>query len=292
MNLSDSKSIQGSEVKTSMKISCAHSPDSDDAFMYYGIASGAVGTGDFIFKQVMKDIQTLNEEAKEGEYEITAISFAAYPQIKDRYLLMPCGASFGQKYGPKIVCRDNEASPTLSEIKVAIPGYMTTAFLLLRLYCPGVKVIALPFEEIIPAVQNRIVDAGLIIHEGQLTHETFGLKKMIDLGQWWDEKTNLPLPLGGNAIRRDLGQERILQLTEILKNSVLYGLNNRQKAMDYAFSFARGMSEKIVDEYIRMYVNELSIDCGETGRLAVKKLFQLAEESGLLKGQFNAEFVS
>jgi 1,4-dihydroxy-6-naphthoate synthase len=280
------------KVTERLMINCAHSPDSDDAFMYYGIASGAVSTGNFVFKQVMKDIQTLNEEAKEGKYEITAISFAAYPQIKDRYLLMPCGASFGQQYGPMVVCRENEPLPMLNAINVAIPGYMTTAYLLLRLYCPEVKVIALPFEEIIPAVQNRVVEAGLIIHEGQLTHEQFGLKKLIDLGRWWDEKTNLPLPLGGNAIRRDLGQDKILQLTEILKNSVVYALNNRKTAMNYAFDFARGMSEKIVDKYINMYVNDLSIDCGDRGRLAVKKLFQLAREAGLLEEQFNTEFVS
>ena len=191
-------------------INCAHSPDSDDAFMYYGIACGAVPTGNFIFKQVMKDIQSLNEEAKEGKYEITAISFAAYPEIKKDYLLMPCGASFGQEYGPMVVSRKGEAEPQLDSVKVAIPGYMTTAYLLLRLYCPQVKVIVMPFEQIISAVQNRFVDAGLIIHEGQLIHEQFGLQKVVDLGVWWSQKTKLPLPLGGNAIKRYLGHDRIM----------------------------------------------------------------------------------
>ncbi len=279
------------------KISCAHSPDSDDAFMYYGIACGAVDTGETTFNQVAKDIQTLNEEAKDGSYEITAISFAAYPEINDKYLLMPCGASFGQKYGPIIVCRENEPIPNLKRVTVAIPGYMTTAYLLLRLLVPGVKVVVLPFEEIIPAVQNRIVEAGLIIHEGQLTHEQFGLKKMIDLGQWWYEKTQLPLPLGGNAIRRNLGRETILRLTQILKNSIVYALDNRSAAMQYALGFARGqsarcMSEAEADRYISMYVNDLSIDCGESGKEAVKKLFELAKEAKLVEEGFQSEFVS
>jgi 1,4-dihydroxy-6-naphthoate synthase len=272
-------------------INFAHSPDSDDAFMYYGIASGAVGTGDFAFKQVMKDIQTLNEEAKEGKYEISAVSFAAYPHIKSQYLLMPCGASFGIECGPIVVVNEKQ-NVDLNSITVAVPGYMTTAYLLLRLAMPEAKVIMLPFDEIVPAVQNGLVEAGLIIHEGQLTHQRSGLKKIFDLGEWWYEKTKLPLPLGANVIRRDLGEERILQLTQILKSSVVYSLQNRAAAMKYALGFARGMSEKIADEYIKMYVNDLSIDCGEVGRLAVKELFDLAVGANLCSDEFQAEFVS
>ena len=275
-----------------LTVEMAHSPDSDDAFMFYGIACGAVDTGDITIKQVMKDIQSLNEEAKHGKYGVTAVSFAAYPQIKDKYILMPCGASFGLQYGPIIVCRDNEPVPDLNSVTVAVPGYMTTAYLLLQLYLPGVKVVVLPFEDIIAAVQDSTVAAGLLIHEGQLTHERFGLKKIIDLGQWWFAKTSLPLPLGGNAVRRDLGREKIIRVTQILKDSIIFALNNRPEAMRYALSFARGMSENVVDKYISMYVNELSIDCGDAGREAVKQLFELAKKAKLVEEQFQSEFVS
>jgi 1,4-dihydroxy-6-naphthoate synthase len=273
-------------------INCAHSPDSDDAFMYYGIACGAVDTGEIAFNQVMKDIQTLNEEAEKGKYEISAVSFAAYPKIKSQYLLMPCGASFGIQCGPIIVTSNKRDLPELHSIAVAVPGYMTTAYLLLRLAMPEVKVLMLPFDEIIPAVQNGLVNAGLIIHEGQLTHSAAGLDKIFDLGQWWYKKTNLPVPLGANVIRRDLGRQRILKLTEVLKNSIIYSLQNRAQALKYALTFARGMSEQIADRYIRMYVNELSIDCGDEGRQAVKKLFELAAEANLVDKEFQGEFVS
>lgn len=272
-------------------IDCAHSPDSDDAFMYYGIASGAVSTGDFIFNQVMKDIQTLNEEAKESRYEISAVSFAAYPHIKSQYLLMPCGASFGIECGPIVVVNEKQNVIDLNSITVAVPGYLTTAYLLLSLAMPKTKVIMLPFDEIVPAVQNGLVEAGLVIHEGQLTHLQSGLKKVFDLGLWWYEKTHLPLPLGANVIRRDLGEAKILQLTEILKKSIVYSLQNRAAAMEYAWGFARGMSEKTVDQYIYMYVNDFSIDCGEAGRRAVKKLFDLAIKANLWNEEFQSEFV-
>jgi len=274
-----------------LQVDFAHSPDSDDAFMYYGIASGAVSTGDFVFNQVMKDIQTLNEEAKEGKYEISAVSFAAYPHIKSQYLLMPCGASFGIECGPIVVVNEKQNVIELNSITVAVPGYLTTAYLLLRLAMPEAKVIMLPFDEIVPAVQNGLVQAGLIIHEGQLTHLQSCLKKVFDLGQWWHEETHLPLPLGANVIRRDLGQQRILQLKQILKESIVYSLQNRAAAMKYALSFARGMSEKTADQYINMYVNDLSVDFGEVGRLAVKKLFNLASEANLCDAKFQSEFV-
>ncbi len=274
-----------------LRVDFAHSPDSDDAFMYYGIACGAVDTDGFVFKQVMKDIQTLNEEAKEGKYAISAVSFAAYPQISSHYLLMSCGASFGIECGPIVVVNEKQNLIDMNAITVAVPGYMTTAYLLLRLAIPAVKVLMLPFDEIVPAVQNGLVDAGLIIHEGQLTHLQSGLKKIFDLGQWWFDKTNLPLPLGANVIRRDLGQVKIMQLTQMLRESVIYSLQNRPAAMKYALSFARGMSEKIADQYIKLYVNDLSVDCGDLGRLAVKTLFNLAWQANLWDEEFQTEFV-
>ncbi len=205
---------------------------------------------------------------------------------------MPCGASFGMQYGPIVLGHKNMSAKSLRTATVAIPGYMTTAYLLLRLYLPEIKVIVLPFQDIIPALQNGQVEAGLIIHEGQLSYPDSGLKKLLDLGLWWYQKTNLPLPLGGNAIKRNLGQDRIADLTRILKESVIYALNNRQAALNYALSFARGMSKELADRYVQLYVNELSVDCGTEGQEAVKILFRLADQAGLTEREFSPEFVA
>jgi len=269
----------------------AHSPDCDDAFMFYGIASGGIDTGDFKVEQVTKDIETLNREAKEGKYDITAMSFASYPSIADRYLLLPCGGSFGLRYGPIVVAKNNIEPQSLAYATIAIPGYMTTAYLLLRLYAGLVKVVELPFQEIIPAVMNNEVEAGLVIHEGQLTYGQTGLKKIVDLGQWWYQTTELPLPLGGNAVKRDLGEEKIADLTRIVSQSIAYAMANHHDALQYAMRLAGNMPVTLADRYVRMYVNELSVDCGELGRQAVKKLFQLAAQKQVIEGEFNPPFM-
>lgn len=245
-------------AKQSIKL--AYSPDCDDAFMFYGIASGAVATGDLNIEPVTKDIETLNEEAKEGKYDITAISFAAYPSIADHYLLMPCGASFGLRTGPIVLARKSMSPQSLTATTIAIPGRMTTAYLLLRLYAQTVKVIEMPFQDIIPALLKGNVDAGLIIHEGQLTYEASGLHKIIDLGQWWYQKTGLPLPLGGNAIKRDLSKQKIAELIRIVRQSIVYALANEDDAIKYVLPLAGQMSENLVRRYVSMYVNELSVD--------------------------------
>ena len=277
--------------QTKTKIQIAHSPDSDDAFMFYGIACGAIDTGEFVIEQVTKDIEALNQEAKEGKYEITAMSFASYPAIANRYLLMPCGSSFGLQYGPIVLAKNDISPQSLTAATIAIPGYMTTAFLLLQLCITPMKVVVLPFKEIIPAVVAGIVDAGLVIHEGQLTYSQTGLKKIIDLGQWWHQKTNLPLPLGGNVVKRDLGKEKIAELTRIVRQSITYALDNKEAALKYAMRFAEYMPEDLIDRYVKMYVNELSIDCGETGKLAVKKLFKMAAQKQIIESGFNPSFV-
>jgi 1,4-dihydroxy-6-naphthoate synthase len=273
------------------KTTFAHSPDCDDAFMFYGIASGGIDTGEFEVEQVAKDIETLNNEAKEGRYDITAISFASYPYIADRYLLMPCGASFGLKYGPVVVARNHMDPQSLAGATIAIPGYMTTAYLLLRLYAGLVKVVVLPFQDIISAVMNAEVEAGLIIHEGQLTYEQMGLKKIVDLGQWWYQTTKLPLPLGANAIKRDLGEKKIVELSRIVRQSIEYAIANRDEALRYAMHLAGNTDKNLADRYVRMYVNELSVDCGQPGQEAAKKLFQLAVQKQVIDGEFLPPFV-
>jgi 1,4-dihydroxy-6-naphthoate synthase len=278
-------------TKLKTKISFAHSPDCDDAFMFYGIASGMVDTGDFSVTQVTKDIETLNNEAKQGKYEITAISFASYPSIADQYMLMPCGGSFGLDYGPVLVAKEDIKAENFGHTRIAIPGYMTTAYLLLRLYASSVNVVEMPFQDIIPAVVSGEVDAGLLIHEGQITYQQMGLKKIVDLGQWWHATTNLPLPLGGNAVKRDLGEEKIAYLTKIVCDSIKYAVANHHDALKYAMGFAGDMPESLVDRYVRMYVNDLSVDCGDSGRKAVKKLFDLAVQKQVINSEFNPPFM-
>jgi 1,4-dihydroxy-6-naphthoate synthase len=273
------------------KITIAHSPDSDDAFMFYGIACGAIDTGDFIIEQVAKDIETLNQEATEGKYDVSAISFACYPSIADRYLLMPCGASFGLQYGPILLAKTDLQPESIDSITIAIPGYMTTAYLLLRLFAKPTNVIVMPFQDIIPAIVNGEVAAGLIIHEGQLTYGYTGLKKIIDLGLWWHETTGLPLPLGGNVIKRDLGKEKIVDLTRIVTQSITYALNNQNDALKYAKLFAEDMPDDVLDRYVKMYVNELSVDCGRAGKEAVKTLFELAAKKQIIESGFISSFV-
>ncbi|MCC7344449.1 MAG: ABC transporter substrate-binding protein [Deltaproteobacteria bacterium] len=273
-------------------IRVAHSPDSDDAFMFYALAKDKIDTGEFRFDHVLSDIQTLNQEALKGTYEVSAISFHAFPQVSDRYALLPSGSSMGDRYGPMVIAREPFAPSVLREKKVAVPGLMTTAFLALRLYEPNIDYVVMPFNEILPAVAEGKVDLGLIIHEGQLTYAQSGLHKIVDLGEWWFEKTGgLPLPLGGNVVRKDLGPENCLKVSDILRKAIQYSLDHRSEALDYALSFARGMDPKTADRFVGMYVNELTVDYGERGRAALRRLFEEATAKKLIPEMPSLQFV-
>lgn len=272
------------------QITVAHSPDADDAFMFYALAAGKINTDGLSIKQVMKDIQSLNKEALQATYEVTAISFAAYKNISDRYYLMSCGSSMGAGYGPIVVTAKKLSLHQLPSARIAIPGKQTTAYLCLSLFQSGLNVVEVPFDQIIAAVQNQSVDAGLLIHEGQLTYGAQGLTKILDLGEWWHEKTGLPLPLGGNAIRKDLGTDLIAKISRILKEAILYSLNHREEALAYALSFARDMPHELANKYVGMYVNELTVDCGEQGRLAVARLFEEATKNGFFEQEIIPQF--
>ena len=273
------------------EIVVAHSPDSDDAFMFYGIAKGLLDTDGLKIKQVHRDIQSLNQEALEGKYEVSAISFAAYPHIADTYKIMTCGASMGDNYGPVLVCREDFNEADLEKTVVAIPGKLTTAYLALNLYKPGLKTQEEEFDQIIKMVADGRYDAGLLIHEGQLTYKDLGLKKLVDLGEWFMTETNLPLPLGGNAIRRDLGDEMIKKLSDVLKRSIQFSLDNRKDALAYAMTFAPDIPEDLADRFVGMYVNELTVDQGKRGEAASRKLFEMANERGLYPEPVVPEFV-
>ena len=266
-----------------MKIHIAHSPDSDDAFMFYGLASGKVPTGELELVHVLSDIETLNRAAFEGKYEISAVSFHAYAHLTDKYILLPHGASMGDNYGPMVVVRSDSAHQNLGGVTVAIPGTLTTAFLALRLYKPDVKYVVMPFDEILEAVRDGKVEAGLLIHEGQLTYAQEGLRKLVDFGEWWAERTGgLPLPLGGNIIRRDLGPELITRLSTLLHDSIAYGLQHRADAVTHAMQYGRGLDRTDTDTFVGMYVNDLTLDYGDRGRTAVLRLLGEAAQKGLI----------
>jgi 1,4-dihydroxy-6-naphthoate synthase len=273
-----------------MEIRIAHSPDSDDAFMFYALAKEKLQTGKFRFSHTLQDIETLNRKALDGVYEITAVSFHAYVFIADRYILLPSGASMGDRYGPMIVTREVTNPNELAGKKIAVPGTMTTAYLLLKLYQPDFEEVVIPFDKIMDAVKEGSVDAGLLIHEGQLTYASHQLHKVMDFGEWWDRESGLPLPLGGNVIRRDLGQEDIAEISRLLKESIQYGLDHRKEALDYAMQFARDLDVETADRFVGMYVNERTVDYGEEGRRAVQFLFDRAHEAGLIPKAIQAEF--
>jgi len=273
-----------------MKIRIAHSPDSDDAFMFYGLASGKVPSHGFELEHVLSDIETLNLAALEGRYEITAVSFNAYAHLTDRYILLPHGASMGDRYGPVVVAR-KDGPTSLEGVRVGVPGEMTTAFLTLRLYDPGVKYVVMPFDEIQEAVHAGEIAAGLLIHEGQVTYEEEGLRKIVDLGEWWADRTGgLPLPLGGNVIRRDLGPAAIATLSRLLHDSIAFGLEHRDEAVGYAMQFGRGLDKARTDRFVGMYVNGLTLDYGDRGREAVHRLLGDAQKAGLLPKPVMVEF--
>lgn len=274
------------------EISIAHSPDSDDAFMFYGLATNKVRVPGFKFTHKLQDIETLNHLAiNEAFYDVTAISFHAYPFMQEKYTLMACGGSVGDGYGPMIVASRKFSLDEIRKIKIAVPGTLTTAFLALKLFAPEIETVTVPFDKIIPAVLAGEFDAGLIIHEGQLTYAIEGLQKVLDLGQWWREETGLPLPLGGNAIRRSLGDEVMLTTTNALRDSIQHALDHRDEALEYAMQFARDLDTNLANRFVGMYVNERTLDYGEDGRLAIRKLLELGYERGIIPVKTDVQFV-
>jgi 1,4-dihydroxy-6-naphthoate synthase len=272
-------------------ITVAHSPDSDDAFMFYGLATDKIDTGDLRFEHVLEDIQTLNEKATRGVYDVTAISFHAYAYLADKYVLLPHGASIGDGYGPVVVAREPHAVADLARLKIAVPGKLTSAFLALRILCPEFEYEVVPFDQIIEAVREGRADAGLLIHEGQLFYQNLGLHKVVDLGEWWKGWTDLPLPMGGNAIRRELGAETIRRVSAYLHESIRYSLEHRQDALDYAMQFARDMDKGLADRFVGMWVNQLTLDYTERGRTAVQRLLDEGAARGVIPRRVEAEFV-
>jgi 1,4-dihydroxy-6-naphthoate synthase len=272
-------------------IHVAHSPDSDDAFMFYALATRKIDTGDLNYVHLLNDIETLNRKAMQGEYEVSAISFHAYAYLSDKYALMSCGASMGRNYGPIVVAAKPMRPETLGEKVVAIPGTLTTAFLALRLFEPNVKYEVVPFDKILDEIQKGKYEAGLLIHEGQLTYREMGFHKVVDLGEWWLERTGLPLPLGGNVIKRELGKETIEQVTSDIRKSIQYGLDHREEAMAYAIQFSRGLDTQKADRFIGMYVNDLTLDYGNEGREAVRRLLDEAHQKSIIPNKVKLEFV-
>jgi 1,4-dihydroxy-6-naphthoate synthase len=274
-----------------MKIRLGHSPDPDDAFMFWALAAGEVDSRGFEFEHVLRDIQTLNEWALEGRLEVTAISLHSYPFVQERYILLPHGASMGAGYGPIVVAREPLSDDDLRRVEVAVPGRMTTAFLGLRLRLGEFAWREVPFDEIMDEVVSGRAEAGLLIHEGQLTYAAAGLQKVVDLGEWWLAETGLPLPLGVNVARRDLGAEALGELSAVLAESIRAGLDNRERALEYALQFGRGLDDELADRFVGMYVNELTQDYGDEGRRAVRELLRRGEEIGAFTEPVKVEFV-
>jgi len=287
------------ESKTNMssgsllrEITVAHSPDSDDAFMFYGLATHKVRTPGLRFTHTLCDIETLNRKALEGVYDVTAISFHAYPYIQEHYALLPSGGSVGDGYGPMIVANRAYSLSDIKRKRIAVPGTMTTAYLVLKLFAPGIETDVVPFDQIIPQVLEGKYEAGLIIHEGQLTYDKSGLHRIVDLGKWWQKVTGLPLPLGGNAIRRSLGPELMAQVSAALRESIQYALEHREEALAYAMQFARDLDPQLADKFVGMYVNERTLDYGPDGREAVRRLLEMGHNAGIIRPQAKVEFAA
>jgi 1,4-dihydroxy-6-naphthoate synthase len=272
-------------------ITVAHSPDADDAFMFYALAAECIDTGDLRFTHTLQDIESLNQWAVEGRYDLTALSFHAYAHVADRYALLNCGASFGEGYGPKIITRQPLDRAQLAATTVAIPGRWTTAALLTQLYLPGVRTVELHFEEVMPAVIRGEVDAGVIIHEGQLTYQEHGLVQHMDMGVWWERETGLPLPLGGNGVRKDLPRDVQHQVADCLRRGIDYSLAHREDALAYALGFGRGLDPDRADTFVGMYVNETTRDMGARGRAAVRELLNRAFNAGVIPVRIEPEFI-
>ena len=277
--------------KETVEIKLAHSPDSDDAFMFYALATHKLPTPGYKYTHILSDIQSLNEAALTETYDVTAISFAAYPTLRDKYILLDCGASFGEGYGPIVVSNKSLKAQDLVGKRVGVPGLKTSAYLTLKLFEPDFEPVVMPFDKIMEAVQNNLVDAGLLIHEGQLFFPARGLHKVVDLGIWWQEQTGLPLPLGGNAVRRALGPQLGRRIARTIRDSVSYGLEHREEALNYAMQFAREMDPELADKFVGMYVNKLTLGYGEKGRQAVQGLIERGVKAGLLPGPATVEFL-
>ncbi|MGH9678416.1 MAG: menaquinone biosynthesis family protein [Candidatus Acidiferrales bacterium] len=275
----------------SLEIKLAHSPDSDDAFMFYGLATQKVRSPGLKFTHVLADIETLNQAAAQEIYDVTALSFAAYPFLRDKYVLLDCGASFGEGYGPVVVSLRPLKREDLRKCRIGVPGLRTSAYLTLKLYEPRVEPVVMAFDQILDAVKNSVVDAGLLIHEGQLFFSQMGMHKVVDLGQWWLEQTGLPLPLGGNGVRRALGPAVGLQIARAINESVAYGLEHREPAVNYAMQFARDMDPELADKFISMYVNKWTLGYGERGHKAVNEFLKRGVDAGLIPGPLEAEFL-
>jgi 1,4-dihydroxy-6-naphthoate synthase len=273
------------------EITVAHSPDSDDAFMFYGLATCKVRVPGLKFTHTLTDIETLNRKAMQGVYDVSAISFHAYPYVQDQYALMSCGGSVGEQYGPMVVASRPVGLDELPRLRIAVPGKLTTAYLALKLFAPKIDTAVVPFDRIIPEVVAGNYEAGLIIHEGQLTYESSGLSKVLDLGKWWHELTGLPLPLGGNAIRRALGRELMATVSQALKDSIQYGLDHREEALAYAMQFARDLDTQKADRFVGMYVNERTLDYGADGKEAVTRLLAMGHQAGIIPDPPKVEFI-
>ena len=279
------------ETRKTRTITVAHSPDSDDAFMFYGLATNKLETEGLKFKHTLKDIQKLNEDARNGVYDVTAISFHAYAYVADKYALLPHGASIGDKYGPIVVSGEPRDADDIGKMTIAIPGELTSAYLALKLFNPNFEHIVVPFDEIIDVVKSGDVHAGLLIHEGQLFYNQLGLHKVLDLGEWWHDKTGLPLPMGGNVIRRDLGPDLMRQVSKHLHESIVYSMENREDALSYAMQFARDMKPELADRFVAMWVNDLTLDYGMRGREAVRRLLDEGHKAGIIPHHVEVDFV-
>jgi 1,4-dihydroxy-6-naphthoate synthase len=284
-------------MTTQQLIRVGHSPDPDDAFMFHALANDKIPTGHLRFEHELQDIETLNRRAMRGELEVSAVSLHAYAHLLDKYALLPSGCSMGDKYGPMIVAREALKITDLPELKIAVPGTLTTAFLTLKLLYASMNATdrlqfeVIPFDEILQAVEAKKFDAGLIIHEGQLTFQNQGLKLVVDLGLWWFERTGLPLPLGGNVVRKDLGDETMREISRLLKLSIQYGLEHRREALNHALQYARDMDVDLADKFVGMYVNDWTLDYGERGRVAVRRLLDEAHQAGIIPQPVAIEFV-
>ncbi len=273
-------------------ISIAHSPDSDDAFMFYGLATNKIRVPGYRFNHTLCDIETLNRRAREEAfYDVTAISFHAYPYLQSKYALMGCGGSVGEGYGPMVVSAKPLAPDEIGKIKIAVPGTLTTAYLALKILNPAIETVTVPFDQIIPEILAGNFDAGLIIHEGQLTYSSSGLHKVLDLGVWWRETTGLVLPLGGNAIRRSLGADAMRIVTRAVRDSIQHALDNREQALDYAMQFARDLDPRLANRFVSMYVNDRTLDYGPDGREAIRKLLDVGHERGIIPIAPQVEFI-
>ena len=275
-----------------VEITIAHSPDSDDAFMFYGLATNKVRVPGYRFSHTLTDIETLNRRAQnEAYYDVSAISFHAYPYVQQNYTLMGCGGSVGEGYGPMVVSSRAMTPQDLDKVTIAVPGTMTTAYLALKIFNPALETVVVPFDHIIPEILAGKVDAGLIIHEGQLTYGASGLQKVIDLGVWWRETTGMMLPLGGNAIRRSLGKETHRMVSKALRDSIRHALDHREQALEYAMQFARDLDHRLASRFVSMYVNERTMDYGADGREAIRKLLDLGYERGVIPIAPQVDFV-